>query len=101
MVDGLHILLWNKTKKPLAIALAAVWRGLEGKEDRGDLTNIQYKPNQNCHYASPHNKYILIKKYFDVLERVSYQNIHLYVNDYLHIYIYSCIGKTEKKMYIC
>jgi hypothetical protein len=34
-------------------------------EDEGDLTNIQHKPNQNCHYKSPpsYNKYILIKIY--------------------------------------
>jgi hypothetical protein len=30
MVDGLHIPIWNRTKKPLAIALSGVGRGLGG-----------------------------------------------------------------------
>jgi hypothetical protein len=54
MVDGLHILIWNRTKKPLAIALSGVGRGLKRREDGDDLTNVQYKPNQNCYYESPH-----------------------------------------------
>jgi hypothetical protein len=61
MVDGLHI---PRTKKPLAIALSGEGRGLRGRNDGGDLTNVQYKPNWNCHYESPpYNKYILIKNY--------------------------------------
>jgi hypothetical protein len=35
--------------------------GVSGKEDGGDLTNVQYKSNWNCHHGFPHNKYILIK----------------------------------------
>jgi hypothetical protein len=31
MVDGLHI--WDRTKKPLAIALSGAGRGLKGKND--------------------------------------------------------------------
>jgi hypothetical protein len=54
MVDGLHILIWNRTQKPLAIALSGVGMGLTGRDDGGDLTNVQYKPNLNCHYESPH-----------------------------------------------
>jgi hypothetical protein len=30
MVDGLHILIQNRTKKPLAIVLSEVERGQEG-----------------------------------------------------------------------
>jgi hypothetical protein len=50
MVDGLHILIWNKTKKPLAITLSGSGRGITGRDNGGDLTNVQYKPNWNCHY---------------------------------------------------
>jgi hypothetical protein len=53
MVDGLHILTWTRTKKPLAIALSGSGREVRGREDGDDLTNVQYKPNQNCHYESP------------------------------------------------
>jgi hypothetical protein len=28
--------------------------GAEGRDDEGDVTNTQYKSNQNCHYESPH-----------------------------------------------
>jgi hypothetical protein len=36
--------------------------GLRGREDGGDLTNLQYKPNHNCHCESPlYNEYILVK----------------------------------------
>jgi hypothetical protein len=40
MVDGLHILIRNKTKKLLAIALSGTERELRGREDRGDQTNV-------------------------------------------------------------
>jgi hypothetical protein len=53
MVDRLHIPIRNTTNKPLAIALSGAGRGLIGRDDGGDVTNIQYKPNQNCHYESP------------------------------------------------
>jgi hypothetical protein len=36
MVDGLHILLKNVGKKPLAIALSGVGRG-SGREDGGGI----------------------------------------------------------------
>jgi hypothetical protein len=48
MVDGLHIPIWNRTKKPLAIA----WSG--GAQVERDVASVQYKPNQNCHDESPH-----------------------------------------------
>jgi hypothetical protein len=61
MVDGLHILIWNKTKKPLALSGAG--REQRKRDGRGDLTNVQYKPIGNCHNESPlYNKYILIFK---------------------------------------
>jgi hypothetical protein len=44
LVDGLHILIRNRTKKPLAIALSGAGRGSRGRDDGGDVTNIQYKP---------------------------------------------------------
>jgi hypothetical protein len=67
MVDGLHIPIWNRTKKPLATAPSGAGRGLRGRDDGGDVTNVQYKSNQNCHYESPlYNPYILIKKIFKV-----------------------------------
>jgi hypothetical protein len=33
MVDGLHIPVWNRTKKPLAIALSGARRALMGKDN--------------------------------------------------------------------
>jgi hypothetical protein len=32
MVDGLHIPIWNRTKKPLAIALSGAGKGLRERE---------------------------------------------------------------------
>jgi hypothetical protein len=53
MADGLHIPMWNRTKKPFAIALSRMGRGLRGRDDGGNVNNVQYKPNWNCHYESP------------------------------------------------
>jgi hypothetical protein len=76
MIYGLHIPIWNRTKKPLAIAFSGVWRGLRGKDNGNNVTNVQYKSNQNCHYESPlHNEYILIKIYFKKLEQWELQRI--------------------------
>jgi hypothetical protein len=62
MLDELHIPIWNRTKKPLAIALSGVRKGLRGRDDGGNINNVQFKSNLNCHYESPlHNEYILIK----------------------------------------
>jgi hypothetical protein len=62
-VYGLHILIWNRTKKPLAIVLSGAGKELRGRDNGGDITNVQYKPDQNCHYESPpYNEYILILK---------------------------------------
>jgi hypothetical protein len=62
MTDGLHIPIQSRTKKPLAIVLNGVGRRSRGRNDGGDATNIQYKPNLNCHYESSlYNNYILIK----------------------------------------
>jgi hypothetical protein len=65
MVDQLLIPIRNKTKKPLVIQLFK-WggRGLKMRDDGGDVTNIQYKSNRNCHSEVPLcNDYILIKIY--------------------------------------
>jgi hypothetical protein len=53
MVAGLHIPRWNRTKKPLAIALSGAGRGLRGRDDGGGVSNAQYKFDWNCHYESP------------------------------------------------
>jgi hypothetical protein len=39
MADGLRIPIWNRTKKPLAIALSG---GGRGRDKGGDVTNVQY-----------------------------------------------------------
>jgi hypothetical protein len=54
MADGFHIPICNRTKKPLAIALSGV-RDLRRKDDGGNVNNVQYKSNQNCHHECPHN----------------------------------------------
>jgi spore coat protein CotF len=41
-----------------------------------DLTNVQYKPNQNCHYKSSlYNEYILIEK-FTIKKKYPHLNTH-------------------------
>jgi hypothetical protein len=63
IVDGLHIRIWNRTKKPLAIALNGAGRGPRERNSGGVLTSVQYKPIWNYHNESPLcNKYILILK---------------------------------------
>jgi hypothetical protein len=52
MVDGLHIPKWDRTNKPLAIALRGAGRGLRGRDDGSNVNNVQYASNQNCHYES-------------------------------------------------
>jgi hypothetical protein len=42
----------TEQKKPLAVALSAAGKELRGRNNGGDVTNVQYKPNQNCHYES-------------------------------------------------
>jgi hypothetical protein len=54
MVDGLHIPIWNRAKKPLAIALSGVRRELRGGDKGSNVNNVQYKSNQNCHHECPH-----------------------------------------------
>jgi hypothetical protein len=53
MVDRLQILIWNRTKKPLEIALSGVGKGLRGRDDGVIVNNVQYKTNWNRHYESP------------------------------------------------
>jgi hypothetical protein len=40
MVDGCHIPIRNRTKKPLAIASSGKGRGLRGREDGGNVNNV-------------------------------------------------------------
>jgi hypothetical protein len=62
MVDGLHIPIWNRTKKLFAIALSGADRCLRGRDDGDNVTNVKYKSNHNCGCESPlHNEYIIIK----------------------------------------
>jgi hypothetical protein len=62
MVDGVYIPMWNWTKKPLAIALSGVeWR-LRGRNDGGNVNNVQYKSNWNCHYESSPIKWVFPNK---------------------------------------
>jgi hypothetical protein len=44
MVDRPHILIRNRTKKPLIIVLNGVGKGPRGRDVGGDLFNVQYKP---------------------------------------------------------
>jgi hypothetical protein len=53
MVEGLHIPIWNRTKKPLAIALSGVGREMKGRDDGGNVSNVQHKSHRNCHYEFP------------------------------------------------
>jgi hypothetical protein len=48
MVDGLHISIWNRTVKHPAIAWRGVRKGARERDDKGHLTNVQYKPIWNC-----------------------------------------------------
>jgi hypothetical protein len=41
IVDGLHIHIQNRTRKPLAIALSGVGRESRGEDGGGDLTKVQ------------------------------------------------------------
>jgi hypothetical protein len=50
MVDGLHILIQSRIKKPLAIAFSGVASRLRWTDDRNVVTNVQCKPSWNCHY---------------------------------------------------
>jgi hypothetical protein len=62
MVDRLLTPTWSRTKKTLAIALSGVGKG---KDDWGNVNNVQYNSNWHCHCESPiYDEYILIKSYF-------------------------------------
>jgi hypothetical protein len=47
------IYLLKRTKKPLAIALSGMGKGLRRRDDGGNVNNVLYKINQNCHYEPP------------------------------------------------
>jgi hypothetical protein len=62
MVDRLHILIWNRTKKFLVIALNGMERESTGRNSGGHVINVQYKPIWNCHNEFPlYNEYVLLK----------------------------------------
>jgi hypothetical protein len=72
MVDGLHITMWNRTKKHFAIALGSLERGLRGKDNGRNVNNVQYKSDWNMHFEYPlYNEYILIKIYFKIFLALS------------------------------
>jgi hypothetical protein len=50
MVDVLHIPIWNRTKKPLAIALSGAWREFRGRDIGGIVNNVHCKSYWNCYY---------------------------------------------------
>jgi hypothetical protein len=57
-----------------------VGRGLRGRDDGGNVTNAQYKPNQNCDYEFPlYNKYILIKK-IKIKKIFWYDGLEVWIN---------------------
>jgi hypothetical protein len=64
MVDGVHIIIQNRSKKPLAIALSGARRKSRERDSGDDLINVQYKPIWNCHNESPpYSEHILIKNH--------------------------------------
>jgi hypothetical protein len=52
MVDGFYIPIWNRTGRPLTIALSG-WEGLRGRDDGGYVNNVQCKSNWNCPLPIP------------------------------------------------
>jgi hypothetical protein len=53
MVDELHILIQNRTKKPLRKVLNGAGRESRGRDSGSDLTNVQYKLIWNYHNEFP------------------------------------------------
>jgi hypothetical protein len=53
MVDGLHIHIKTEIKKHVAIALSGLGREMRERDDGGNVNNVLYEPNWNCHYESP------------------------------------------------
>jgi hypothetical protein len=52
----------QKNNNQLLKIIGLAGRGLKGRDDGSDLSNVQYKPNWNFHHESPqYNAYILIK----------------------------------------
>jgi hypothetical protein len=64
LIDFIY-LYETELKKTLPIALGGVGRGLRGRDDDGNVNNVQYKSDWNCHFRSPSqcNEYILIKTF--------------------------------------
>jgi hypothetical protein len=62
--NGLHIPIWNRTKKPFGISLSKAGRGVRERDNGGNVINVQYKSNQNITINAPlYNEYILIKNF--------------------------------------
>jgi hypothetical protein len=71
MVDGLYIPIWNRTIKPLAIALSVCGgRGLRGRDDGGNVNNVQYKSTLNFHYESPPVQQTYPNKNFRITKKI-------------------------------
>jgi hypothetical protein len=63
----------------------------EGEGRWGNVTNIQYVSNWNCHYKSPlYNKYTLIK---------NYKINHKIIVSYIQTYYFSCPPAGKNKCY--
>jgi hypothetical protein len=53
MADGFIYLYETELKKLVTITLSGMGRGLRGRHNGGNVNNVQYKSNQNCHCESP------------------------------------------------
>jgi hypothetical protein len=47
------VYLYETELRTLAIALSGVGKGLRGRDDGGNVNNVQHKSNWNCHYDPP------------------------------------------------
>jgi hypothetical protein len=47
------IYLYETELENLLNCFGWVGEGAEGADNGGNVTNVQYKSNQNCHYESP------------------------------------------------
>jgi hypothetical protein len=82
MVDGLHILY--EIEETSCNCSSGMGRGLMRREDGGELTNVQYKPNQNFHYEFPwYNEYIP-RKIFIIKNKCIYKFIYDHIYVYIH-----------------
>jgi hypothetical protein len=61
MVDGLHIPIRNRRKKPLAIAFSGAGRALGGRDDGSDVTMYSITLIRIATMNPLYNEYILMK----------------------------------------